>query len=217
MVGPSGEGKTYLARQIVKNDERLIVADFIADPAPEGWEASCGVVHTWDALLREIRNDRFRIAVQIEEDPEATLNQLCELVRTVDSRGNPAVGPVTLVIEEVSIPIQNPRARPSDELQGLVRFSRREWVSWMFITQCYMDCPKIVRDHVQDLYVFRTSDHNDLKKHRSTYGATVANELFFLPRYSYCHFSKRRGTPVVVSGDGKRRPLELELRKGVPR
>ena len=208
LVGASGRGKTYLGMELVADETRLIVADFIADPGADGWENSCVVVTHWDALYRELEHRKFRIAVQIDEEPAEVLDRLCRIVRTYDRFGNQAVGPCTLVIEEPSIPIENPRAKPSLPLSSLIRFSRREGVSWMVLTQQYSDVPTLVRRHCSDHIIFQTTERADLAELRDTYGARVARMVKRLPAHSYLHFRRDRVTPgMVVDANGNRTPI----------
>lgn len=215
-MGESGWGKTYLARKLVLHCDRLIVLDYMADPAPHGWAADCVVVTTWDDLLEQVQRPRFRVAVQIDEDPAEVLDLVCELARSESAPNRPAVGPVMLVVEELSIPFHNPTVKCSQPVQEVVRMARREGVSFLMITQVFVDCPKLIRRHLTDLYLFHTQDQTDLDLHRRAYGVLVPSILFKLPKYSYCHFDRSRGTlPVVVDRAGVRRLLsdKTETRK----
>lgn len=152
----------------------------IQDPLRE-WGDSCLVVNDYDTLFDEVQRERFRIAVQIEEDLTDQAAIIAKLVRS-DDVGNCVFGQ-----DELSLMYPNRNDVP-EEVTDVMRFGRRQNVSVILITQRPVDCPILLRSQLTDLYIFRTHEPNDIKWLRAIVGKTDSERALKLRGHQYIHF-----------------------------
>lgn len=179
--------------------DRLIVVDPLCE-----W----GTVHKgcrpilvctdWEQVIEAVRQDRFRISIEIPEPPQELLATACEIARSED------VGNCWLVVEELSLFFRRGE-EAGDDIQGVVRFGRRENVNLLLISQRSYDCPIDIRSQLSDIYAFRSHEPRDIQALGQTVGKEQAQKVIALREHQHYHWDLTHPTlEPVEDGDGAR-------------
>lgn len=151
IIGKPGRGKTHLAKSITSKANRLIAIDPLGE-----WGDVAIIGSDWDTVLDMAAEPKFRIAVEIEEPPNEILDTVSQIVRDEEVRN------CWVVTDELSVYFRRGQI-PSDNIQGLVRFGRRENIDVILISQRAMDCPIDIRGMLTDVYAFQFHEPQDVQ------------------------------------------------------
>lgn len=168
---------------------RLIVVD----PLNE-WGDVSTVCTDWETVLEEVRQDRFRISIEIDEDPVDILETACRIARDEE------VGNCWLVVEELSLLFRRGE-EAGDAIQGVVRFGRRENVNLLLISQRSYDCPIDIRSQLSDIYAFRTHEPRDIQALGQTVGKEQAKKVVALRGHRHYHWDLTHATLDPAESD----------------
>lgn len=157
-------------------ERRLIVVDPLCE-----WADRTIPCHDWETVFAEVREDRFRISIEIDEDPTELLETACEIARSEE------VGNCWLVVEELSLFFRR-GVEAGDAIQGVVRFGRRENVNLLLISQRSYDCPIDIRSQLSDIYAFRTHEPRDIQALGQTVGKAEAQKVIALRGHNHYHW-----------------------------
>lgn len=151
IIGKPGRGKTHLAKEITRRTKRLIAIDPLGE-----WGDVAIIASDWNSVIDMAAEPKFRIAVEIQESPHEILDTVSEIARDED------VGNCWVVTDELSAYFRRGQI-PSDNIQGLVRFGRRENINVVMISQRAMDCPIDLRGMLTDVYAFQFHEPQDIQ------------------------------------------------------
>lgn len=213
IVGKTGSGKTYLARKLMRQENRLIVLDPMGD-----WATVTQVVPSWKALAREVREPLFRVSLLPEE--EEVLSNPIQFVDTLIAISRDrSVGNCTVVIDELSLYFDRGVKAPRS-LQGAMRFGRRQGLSMVLISQRAMDCPIDIRSQLTDVFAFTSHEKADIEYLGNIIGnRDEAKRVVALPLHRHIHWDltknvvsdasrseeKEECKPITVSGSSSQR------------
>lgn len=158
ILGISYTGKTTKAAELAKSADRVLAFDPLHDYARFGYEEiSVGELSERPELLDA---PRFKIAaIPDEEDLQ---NDLSLFVRLARDAGN-----VVVIFEEVG----DYSAEGFPELNKIARNGRHEGIVPIFVSQCAVDIPKVVRRTATYVYSFRQQEPDDLRQLEGRCGA----------------------------------------------
>lgn len=174
-----------------------------------GWSGTCAVARDWHTVIESVKRPRFRIAIQVDDDPLDVLTRACEILLSENDKGEPAVSGVLLVCEEAGLHFDSPSVASSvpHPVRHFIRLGRKENLgahSWMLLSQRYVDVPILFRSQATDLHVFATNEEADLKQHRRHLSVSYVDTLRRMPKYYHCHIDLAGGTlPELVDPHGR--------------
>lgn len=198
VVGVTGTGKTFLAKELVSKVPRLLVVDPLCE-----WGDVTVMCFDWETVLEECRQDRFRISICIDENPREILDFACRIARDEE------VGHCVLVVDELSLFFRRGE-EASESIQGVVRFGRRENVSLMLISQRSYDCPIDLRSQLSDIFAFRSHEPRDIQALGQMVGRTEAQRVLALRGHSHYHWDLTESHVAVPGGSDASEETELE-------
>jgi len=148
-VGLPGTGKTLTAREIVRDDVRLLVLDAHSDDNL----LELGVLtDSYPETIREMRSEKFRLVFRSEPDQE----KLATLFEFVKTRGD-----MTLFIDEIADWLMWGRDSTVMALRTLIRVARKRDISLVVTTQRPAEIDKTLFAASKPL-IGRMFENNDL-------------------------------------------------------
>ena len=148
-MGIPGTGKTLTARELVKNDIRLLVLDAHHDDNL----LKLGILtESYSEVIREMRSDKFRLVFRSDPDPKK-LNNIFEFIKL---RGH-----MTLFIDEIADWLMWGRDDTVMTLRTLIRVARKREISLVVTTQRPAEVDKTLFAACRPL-IARMFENNDL-------------------------------------------------------
>lgn len=185
LIGPTGSGKTHLARAIIERCSRVLIFNpaeeenftgrrVLGNPS-EAWKATSG--SSWKIhYLPEILRHR-----QGESIDAPGLDYVC---RIAWKRQN-----CLLVVDEAHF-ICTPHTI-TEGFVALVRTGRQHLVSIMWISQGFADVSRILTKNSREYVFYRIHEPGDLLAIRKRCGAEVADRVANLKREDHGHCLER--------------------------
>lgn len=149
IFGKSGEGKTTLAKKLVKGSKRVIVIDTLGE-----WGSKFG----YDTLIQPIQlidylitHKTYKLAFYPKNQTD--FNFACEVFFALRS--------IDLVIEEIDFWAKS--SYIPDELSWLVRYGRHRNIRLIGIVRRSMSMPILIRSQARYIYTFKQTEPQDLE------------------------------------------------------
>jgi hypothetical protein len=171
IYGASGSGKTYKARQLVKNCPRLIAFDPLGDFSGTGWKVAYSIKDLKKALVDNWKRD-FKIAYRFTdvEQAESELNVVSNLLYAAQA-DYPKVPMLTFVVDELSLCYPK-FGKCSSGFTNLACRGRHVGINLIGISQRIAQVNTNFRGNCTSSYFFRPADHVDI----DTLGRIIGKE-----------------------------------------
>jgi hypothetical protein len=190
VVGVTGTGKTYLAKQLASKVQRLLVVDPLCE-----WGDVTVMCFDWQTVLEEVSQERFRVSICVDENPRDVLEFASRIVRDED------VGNCLLVVDELSLFFRRGE-EASDGIQGVVRFGRRENINLMLLSQRSYDCPIDLRSQLSDIFAFRSHEPRDIQALGQMVGRDQAQQVLALRGHQHYHWDLTHESSTIEATRG---------------
>jgi hypothetical protein len=169
VLGMAGYGKSSLTRQLIAGAERLVALD-----PKEEYDA---LALSWDdfcAYVDRMPLDRFRVSC-LEADRGEEVCAIAYAVGEIVAERSGAR--VTVLLEEADLvapPGREPAAFKKLVAQGRMFTGRRGGIDLITVVRRPPEISKLVRAMMNELYIFRTQDADDLVELRGFIGDDAA-------------------------------------------
>lgn len=192
LVGKKGSGKTYMARRIVEDKQRLVVFD------PQCQFSDCGVVlHTWADFVVYLYTNRGRnfravyqphIPAMVSEPSEhdnfdvirSEFRRMCWFVDTW-------YRDIWLMIDEID-KVLDPRTGDGF-FKNMINRGRHTQINIVATTIRYTDTQRSLTAQADVIISFHTHEPADVRYFRGYFG-DLAEQLPTLPPYHYIKYEK---------------------------
>jgi hypothetical protein len=160
LMGTTGSGKTYMMRELLRQEPRVFLFDMMSDPKFEDFGVWCENVSDAVALAR--KTEKFRIRLSFKDEDQ--FDFLCSLM-VRKPEGLEAFKDCTLAIDELAI-FTTPHYIP-EGLENLVRFGRHTGAKLIATTQRPPDINIFIRSQCKENYLFQMHEKADLDTFRN--------------------------------------------------
>ena len=173
IFGKRGSGKSYLARKLIEQEERLLIYDTMSeydDGVIFGTENYPQFLEFW----RKVYIHPFRIIYRPLR-PEEEIEQIGRLVY--------ALGNMCLLVEEVDCYAST--FNIAESLAHIIQRGRHKNISLIGITQRPYGIHRLLTSQAKEIYVFSTNEPRDREYLRLLLGQDVDAKLDALKQYEY--------------------------------
>ncbi|MBT9131216.1 MAG: hypothetical protein DDT42_01737 [candidate division WS2 bacterium] len=173
IFGRKGQGKTTLAKNLLKKATRLIIIDPMAQCSGEGEPIS-----SLDSFLTEITKPQFRI-VYTSTELDYEIEKLLKMIFTI--------GNCWLLIDEIDF-FCSP-AYISEDLQKIVKYGRIRRINLVFTSRRPFEVHRLVTSQASDFYVFNIIEPRDIEYLNKILPPLEAKKVPSLDKYKYINYS----------------------------
>lgn len=192
IFGSSGSGKSYRARELVKNLSRIIVFDGVGDFARSGGFKTCYSFQEVFATIKKGWETGFKICfIPPLGEEEESLNKLSKALQAIQAgyMADTCHAKLTLVVDEMdlSFPSGIRQRNPKHGFLGLCLRGRHYGINLVGISQR----PKLVdisfRANMSAVYLFSLAEPDDIDVALKMVGREYAQTFRNLNRYQYVY------------------------------
>jgi len=171
IFGKRGSGKSYLAKKLIENENRLVIFDTLS-------EYNSGVVFDDYKAFAEfwlrIYQHPFRLIYR-PLNPDAEIDNVAELVFSL--------GQVCFIVEEIDCYCS--AYQISDHFAHIVQRGRHRDITLIGITQRPYGIHRLLTSQAKEIYVFNTNEPRDQEYLRTLLGQGIEDKLDQLKQYEF--------------------------------
>lgn len=201
-IGARGQGKSTLAKSLIKPHKRIVVFDPMGEYARLPLYIRCETLTEVAAALKKRWRGGFKIAYIPKPPYEQNMHDLALLLMHVQKPyyNNMDDRQILLVAEEMNLSFPNRRLPPALYGQDMLTLQGRHYgINIMGITQRPAEVNKTYRGNCEDTYVFFLSEPDDIVEAARKFGAGVAERRKFETEIA----ALKKHFYIKKSGDGK--------------
>lgn len=178
IIGKRGSGKTYLARKLIAEHQRLFIYDVMSEYTegvifgPEDWP-------TLAAFWKRVYRRPFRIIYRPIED-EAEMQVLARLIY--------ALGNVTFLVEEVDTVAQSYSIPYM--FRRIIRRGRHRDITLIGVTPSPYGIHRDLTRQAKEIYIFRTNEPRDIAYLKDLLRSDIEARLSQLDQYQYAYWAE---------------------------
>jgi DNA helicase HerA-like ATPase len=173
IFGKRGSGKSYLARKLIEDEQRLLIYDTMSE-YNEGVIFGTENYEQFLTFWRQVYIHPFRLIYRPLR-PDQEIENICRLVY--------ALGNMTLLIEEVDCYAGT--FNIADSLAHIIQRGRHKNIGLIGITQRPYGISRLLTSQAKEIYVFNTNEPRDREYLRQLLGQEIDAKLDQLQQYQY--------------------------------
>ena len=174
IFGKRGSGKSYLAKKLIENEQRLLIFDTLS-------EYTEGVVfedyEKFSGFWRQIYQRPYRLIYRPLK-PDEEIEQIADLVYTI--------GNITFLVEEIDCYCSSYQI--SESFAHIIQRGRHNNITLIGVTQRPYGIHRLLTSQAKEIYIFSTNEPRDREYLRTLLGQEIEPMLDRLGQYQYLHW-----------------------------
>jgi len=175
IFGKRGSGKSYLAKKLVENEQKLLIFDTLS-------EYIDGVVFEdydkFAAFWKQVYIHPYRLIYRPLK-PDVEIERIAELVFTI--------GDICFLVEEIDCYCT--AYQISESFAHVIQRGRHKNITLIGVTQRPYGVHRLLTSQAKEIYVFNTNEPRDREYLRTLLGQEIDSKLDTLKQYEYVKWS----------------------------
>lgn len=192
IFGKRGSGKSYLARKLIENEQRLIIYDVMSEYT-DGVIFESEDFRQFCEFWRKVYIHPYRLIFR-PLNPDEEIERIGRLVY--------ALGDLCFLVEEIDCYVSTFKIQPA--FANIIQRGRHKNISLIGITQRPYGIHRLLTSQAKEIYIFKTNEPRDREYLKQLLGQDIEPKLDQLKQWQYVKWTDGQDELEIGGGDDGR-------------